>query len=171
LVITLERHVENIQAELDVIDLFLKDKSKAQYLEIEKIDRLESHKVKSGLSSSIASLYSGIEYIFESIFKEIDGKVFSGQDYHQNLIYFAKKSTPNRSALISHQLYDTLSRLKNFRHLVRKNYSIDIRMEGVVDNAELAKKVGIEFIESIGQFINTLNDDSDNEIEKNGLRI
>jgi len=94
-----------------------------------------------GLANDVQSLYTGIEGIYDLICKKHDGFVPQGDNTHQQILDQMLKATPSRPALLDAAEHKTMVELKNFRHVVRKNYGIKIDPTRVFENAERMAKI------------------------------
>ena len=65
------------------------------------------------------SFYTEIEKILKLSAREWDGSVPSSDSWHKDLLIQMSKATPNRPAVISETLVETLSEFLAFRHLFR----------------------------------------------------
>ena len=69
---------------------------------------------------------------------------------HQDILdQMAAEIAGTRSALLDPALYDGLLELKNFRHMVRHKYGIDLRPDRVMENLDLLKRTFPRLIEAV----------------------
>ena len=80
----------------------------------------------SALAALLHSFYTGIENIFKRIAVELDGEPVSGDSWHRELLRRMKTSAPNRPALLTEELHDSLNEYLRFRHVFRNAYSFDL---------------------------------------------
>jgi hypothetical protein len=80
----------------------------------------------SALAATLHSFYTGVENIFKRVAVELDGKPVHGDAWHRELLRRMKTPTPNRPALLSEELHDTLNEYLRFRHVFRIAYSFDL---------------------------------------------
>lgn len=106
--------------------------------EIQQIDELftsfsellEKSKVEAptlieltAIGSILHSFYNGIENIFKTIGKNIDGEIPSGNHWHSQLMKQMTESTYKRDPIISEGLKEKLADYLAFRHFYRNSYS------------------------------------------------
>lgn len=119
------------------------EKAKSQMIfEIKQIDELftsysellENSKVKeptlielTALGSVLHSFYNGIENIFKTIGKYIDGNLPSGNHWHSQLIKQMTQVTYKRDPVISEELKEKLVEYLAFRHFYRNSYSFFLK--------------------------------------------
>lgn len=93
--------------------------------------------VSEGIASSIQSLYTKTEEIFKYIAKVVDNNVPSGEGWHFELLKQMTDETDDRFPVLTDKTYRLLVELKNFRHVVRNNYSANLDYELIVKNGEI----------------------------------
>lgn len=80
--------------------------------------------VIDALALNLQGLYTGLEQIFESIAREIDGAVPEGPNWHRDLLtQMAGAVSGGRSSIISAASFACLDDLRGFRHVVRNVYA------------------------------------------------
>lgn len=90
---------------------------------------------RTAVASGIHNIFNGVEDIFKSVAKDIDGSVPAGGDWHQDLLdQMVAEIEGIRPAVISNDLYELLNELKQFRHLVRHKYGVELKSERVEEN-------------------------------------
>jgi len=77
----------------------------------------------TAIGSILHSFYNGIENIFKTIGKNIDGEIPSGNHWHSQLIKQMTESTNKRDPIISEGLKEKLADYLAFRHFYRNSYS------------------------------------------------
>lgn len=104
----------------------------------------------SAISAGIHNVYNGIEDILLSLARDIDDDVPTGPSAHQDVLdQMASEVSGTRPALIDQDLYEALTELKGFRHLVRHRYGFDLKPDKVVENLELLRRVFPTFITAV----------------------
>lgn len=74
-------------------------------------------------ASVLHSFYNGLENIFLHIAKGIDKEVPADSAWHRKLLMRMSEETPNRKAVLSAGLSETLTEYMGFRHFHRHSYS------------------------------------------------
>lgn len=116
----------------------------------------------SAVSLGIHNVYNGIEDILKSLARDVDGSVPSGPAMHQDILdQMAAEVSGSRPALLSHPLYETLTELKGFRHLVRHKYGFDLKAENVVENIHRIRQALPAVIEAIASLELVMAGDDD----------
>lgn len=77
----------------------------------------------TAIGSILHSFYNGIENIFKTIGKNIDGEIPCGNHWHSQLIKQMTESTYKRDPIISEGLKEKLADYLAFRHFYRNSYS------------------------------------------------
>lgn len=119
--------------------------------ELEEFERWEPTNPATGhwacgrlASSTVNSVYTGMETILEAVLKRTDSPVEQDQAYHARLIKTAASASEARDALISEALRALLDDLRGFCHMGRKLYGSEIdldRAKLVLKNAQKAAPV------------------------------
>ena len=89
------------------------------------------------LGSVLHSFYNGVENIFETIAKNLDKEVPTGNKSHQELLHQMASENNYRQEVISEELYMQLREYATFRHFYRHAYSFQLnwnKMEPLIDN-------------------------------------
>lgn len=95
-------------------------------------------------SSTVNSVYTGMETILEAVLRRTDPPIEQDPAYHAKLIRIAAAVTETRDPLISEALRELLDDLRGFRHVGRKRYGSEIdpdRAKPVLSNAKKAVPV------------------------------
>ena len=80
--------------------------------------------------SILHDFYTGIEKIFESIGKEVDGRIPMGEEWHSDLLHQMALDIPGlRPPVISSDTEKKLREYLGFRHLFRKRYGFELDWE------------------------------------------
>ncbi len=80
--------------------------------------------------SILHDFYTGIEKIFESIAKEVDGGIPMGEGWHSELLHQMTLDIPGlRPPVISSDTEKKLREYLGFRHLFRKRYGFELDWE------------------------------------------
>ena len=74
-------------------------------------------------ASVLHSFYNGLELIFLSIAKRLDGQVPTGERWHRELLHQMAQSTAQRESVLSAELAQQLENYLSFRHFYRHSYS------------------------------------------------
>jgi hypothetical protein len=77
----------------------------------------------TAIGSILHSFYNGIENIFKTIGKNIDGEIPGGNHWHSQLIKQMTESTSKRDPIISEGMKGKLADYLAFRHFYRNSYS------------------------------------------------
>lgn len=89
----------------------------------------------SAVSAGIHNVYNGIEDILLSLARDVDDDVPTGPAAHQAVLdQMASDIAGTRPALLDGKLYETLTELKGFRHLVRHRYGLELHPDKVIEN-------------------------------------
>jgi hypothetical protein len=89
----------------------------------------------SAVSLGVHNVYNGIEDILMSLARDVDGSVPFGPTMHQDILdQMAAEISGIRPPLLPMPLYEALTELKGFRHLVRHKYGFDLQPERVIEN-------------------------------------
>ncbi len=71
--------------------------------------------------------YTGLEHLFETIAREIDGSLPSGPPWHTDLLRQMAADVPGvRPAVLSRASRDSLEEYRSFRHVVRHIYMFNL---------------------------------------------
>ncbi len=123
LIADINRDIACIRREVEAI------KPKIERLATDK-DPVNYDSHKRAIGSCLASIYTGIEKIFERIIKTVDGFMPEAKQYHQALLDRAATAIPGkRPAIISEQTYELLQEMKGFRHLYTHIYHYNLLPE------------------------------------------
>ena len=125
---------EQIEFKINDIDkLFSEYDLIFKKIEIEKPDLFDM----TVLGSVLHSFYNGLENIFDTIAKNIDGSVPTGNKSHQELLHQMASENEMRNEIINEELYLQLREYATFRHFYRHAYSFQLnweKMRPLVDN-------------------------------------
>lgn len=114
------------------------------------------------VSLGIHNVYNGIEDILLSLANDVDGLVPRGPAMHQDIL--DQMSAPIagiRPAILGPNLYEALSELRGFRHLVRHRYGFDLKPQKVQENLEQLLNAYPDFVDSIVLLEKRLLEESD----------
>lgn len=81
----------------------------------------------TALGSVLHSFYNGIENLFKTIGKNIDGKLPTSHHWHSELLKQMTEDTYNRAPVISQGLKEKLVEYLAFRHFYRNSYSFFLK--------------------------------------------
>lgn len=121
----------------------------------------------SAISSGIHNVYNGIEDILLGLARDIDDDVPTGSSAHQDVLdQMASEVAGTRPPLIDLDLYEALTELKAFRHLVRHRYGFDLKPDKVIENLELVRRVFPAFVAAITALEAAMKEDGTPETPK-----
>ncbi|GAB6172356.1 hypothetical protein JCM15765_18340 [Paradesulfitobacterium aromaticivorans] len=83
----------------------------------------------TAIGSVLHSFYNGVENIFESIGKNIDGRLPTGNHWHIELLKQMTQDTHKRPPVISEGLKGRLTEYLAFRHFYRNSYSFFLKWD------------------------------------------
>jgi len=84
---------------------------------------------RSALAAVLHAFYNGVENIFKRVALALDGGIPRGLSSHSDLLASMSTTKPDRPALISESLSETLQEYLDFRHVFRQAYSFELRWE------------------------------------------
>jgi hypothetical protein len=91
-----------------------------------------------GVALNLHGFYSGLERIFELIATHVDGRLPTGENWHQMLLHqMATEISGVRPAVISELTHVQLDEYRGFRHIVRNVYTFKFepgKVQKLVDN-------------------------------------
>ena len=116
------------------------------------------------VSAGIHSVYNGIEDMLLSLARDIDAAVPTGPSAHQDVLdQLAAEIAGTRPALLDLDLYEALTEIKGFRHLVRHRYGFDLKPEKVVENLALLRKTFPVFLAAVTALEKTMKGGDDHD--------
>jgi uncharacterized protein YutE (UPF0331/DUF86 family) len=116
----------------------------------------------SAVSLGIHNVYNGIEDILLSLARDIDDSVPTGASARQDVLdQMAAEVAGTRPALLDLDLYEALTELKGFRHLVRHRYGFDLKTDKVIENLALLQKVFPVFIDAVTELERAMREGDD----------
>ena len=122
--VSLEKAISQINFEIQQIDeLFTAYKDLFEKSRVEEPSLIEL----TAIGSVLHSFYNGIENIFETIGKNVDGKLPTGHNWHSELLRQMTQDTYNRIPVISAGLKSKLLEYIAFRHFYRHSYSFFLK--------------------------------------------
>jgi len=128
----IERVIEDIQFDIAQIDrLFVSYAALFDRVRQAQPDLIET----TAVASVLHSFYNGLELIFLSIAKRLDGQVPIGERWHRTLLLQMVQSTAQRASVLSAESAQQLENYLGFRHFYRHSYSF------FLDWSELEKLV------------------------------
>jgi predicted nucleotidyltransferase len=113
-----------IEAEFENMEKAVKDLN--DFLQYATIDVKPKAIEMGGVGSYLQNFYNGAEKIFERIAVLFDGDTPDGENWHTLLLEQMEIISPNRVAVISHELKNQLLEYLKFRHLFRNIYGGDL---------------------------------------------
>ncbi|WP_244618865.1 hypothetical protein [Rhizobium sp. 18065] len=118
----------------------------------------------SAVSSGIHNVYNGVENILLSLARDVDDDVPTGPSAHQDVLdQMAADVAGMRPALLDLELYEALTELKGFRHLVRHRYGLELKPDKVVENLALLQKAFPSFLAAVIALEQTMSDSEDHD--------
>lgn len=89
----------------------------------------------TAVASAVHNAYNGIEDVLLSLANDIDGYVPRGDSSHQDILDQMRVPLAGlRPALLNDELYQVLTEVKGFRHLVRHRYGLDLDQVRTMEN-------------------------------------
>lgn len=93
-------------------------------------------------ATAVHNIYNGLEEILKHIAADVDGVVPEGDNWHQNLLdQMSVEIEGVRPPVISGALFRLLTELRQFRHVVRHRYGMELdpaRVEDMLAKLEAA---------------------------------
>lgn len=121
------------RAELEQVQ---RSAQRAQQL-YEKARRAGDEDFLQAAALDLQALYSGIENIFETIAREIDGALPSGPDWHRDLLLqMSADMRDRRPRVMRAETLVCVDEYRRFRHVVRNVYTFNIRPQRVRELVE-----------------------------------
>jgi predicted nucleotidyltransferase len=121
--------------------------------------------VKRSIGSCLNDFYNCIEMMFERIAVTFDGNTPEGKEWHKLLLDQMEVDTPNRPAVIGHELAMELFEYLRFRHLFRHLYGGKLDWDKLYTLAIGVSDTLIMSKEQIAYFLNEIQG-LDKKIEK-----
>jgi uncharacterized protein YutE (UPF0331/DUF86 family) len=111
----------------------------------------------SAISLGIHNIYNGIEDILLSLARDIDDSVPVGSTMHQDILdQMVTEISGIRPAVLDGDLYESLSELKGFRHLVRHRYGFDLKADKIRENLDRVAVAFPAFVEAVASLERSL---------------
>ncbi|KAB1125115.1 hypothetical protein F4V90_10460 [Neorhizobium galegae] len=105
----------------------------------------------------IHNVYNGIEDSLLSLARDVDGLVPSGPTMHQDVLdQMSAEIDGIRPSVIDPELYESLTELKAFRHLVRHRYGFDLKPDKVIENLDRIRKAFPSFVNAVVRLEKTM---------------
>ena len=127
-----DRALAHIERELQQIeDLFRAYRTLLSKASINEPNLVEL----TALAGVLHSFYNGVENVFQTIAKRVDGQMPTGSNWHWELLHLMARKTDNRLPVVSSETIDRLEPYLGFRHFVRHAYSFRLdwtKMEDLV---------------------------------------
>lgn len=118
----------------------------------------------AAVSAGIHNVYNGIEDILLSLARDIDDAVPTGPSAHQDVLdQMAAEISGTRPALLDPDLYEALTEIKGFRHLVRHRYGFDLKPEKIAENLALLRKTFPVFLAAVTALEKTMKGGDDHD--------
>lgn len=109
-------------------------------------------------ASVLHSFYNGIENLFITIAKRIDGRIPQSQQWHRDLLKQMSEPTENRMIVISEETLKKLLEYMGFRHFFRHAYSFMLNWSEMKDLFLHIDEVWSSVKEDIRQFLINLKE-------------
>ena len=77
---------------------------------------------RTALGAVLQSFYHGVESVFQTVAKRVDGDMPRTADWHRQLLHQMARPTHVRAAVIGPDLQERLEPYLGFRHLARHTY-------------------------------------------------
>jgi hypothetical protein len=110
------------------------------------------------LAVTLNSLYSGVENVFKRVVAASGETLPTGSAWHQHLLEKMALPGPQRPALISQALADTLKDYLKFRHFFRGAYAFQLQWENMVDLVSNCQNVFAQFEAELDLFLAATKD-------------
>lgn len=96
------------------------------------------------------NIYNGLEDVLLSLANDVDDFVPRGDASHQDLLDQMRVALEGRRpALLNERLYEAMTELKGFRHLVRHRYGLDLDPVRTLANLERMRAVLPAFLSAV----------------------
>lgn len=138
---------------------------KAQLRLIERVYERLQKRVEVGLNTpaqldsvayQVHNLYCAAEDLLKIVSQTFENSV-SGADWHRLLLLRLSQPVQGlRPALLSEATFDTLNRLRGFRHFVRHGYGAEIEVTQLNINLELAQQLQVLLPQDVESFLMNL---------------
>jgi hypothetical protein len=83
-----------------------------------------------GVASVAANVYNGIETLLELLIKKVHGREISGAEWHKAVIFTAREL-----GYIPDEILDIINGMRDFRHVKRHGYDLELNADMVRANA------------------------------------
>ena len=77
----------------------------------------------TALGAVLQSFYNGVENIFQTIGKRVDGQIPAGESWHKDLLLQMGRKVESRNPVISQATVERLQPYLGFRHVSRHTYT------------------------------------------------
>ena len=77
----------------------------------------------TALGAVLQSFYNGVENIFQTIGKRVDGQIPAGESWHKDLLLQMGREAESRKPVISQATLERLQPYLGFRHVSRHTYT------------------------------------------------
>lgn len=127
---------------------------------LEKIKAAPSEyreEIETTIAKNLADCYRGFETIFKQIAVHVDLQMPDGSRWHKELLTQMAETHGERQPVISHETYETLQELLEFRHVFSNIYGEELVYEKTEENAKQIKMLYERVSEEIDDFIASLN--------------
>jgi len=112
----------------------------------------------AAVASVLHSFYNGLENIFMSIAKEVDGHVPAGRQWHRDLLAQMTKATDRREQVLTPQTAHQLAGYLGFRHFYRHSYSFLLEWEELEGLVKSLAQVWAQVKKELQLFLDRLED-------------
>ncbi len=124
--------------------------------DIETAPNIYKDYIEEAIVNKLADVYSGIERIFERIASEVDGYTPRGNRWHKDLLEQMTEQRPERSPVISQDIFHLLSQLLEYRHKVNKLYADELLYENTEEHAKSIRNLFQSFLNDLKMFTESL---------------
>ncbi len=127
---------------------------------LEKIKTVPSEyreEIETTIAKNLADCYRGFEAIFKQVAVHVDLQMPDGSRWHKELLTQMAETRGVRQPVISHETYEFLQVLLEFRHVFSNIYGEELVYEKTEEKAKQIKMVYERVSEEIDDFIASLN--------------
>lgn len=119
---------------------------------------------RTALGAVLQSFYTGLENIFQTVAKRIDGGVPISADWHRQLLAQMARSTDRRAPVITPTTVEALEAYLGFRHVSRHGYSYTlewVKMRALIQDLPV---VWQQFHKDVLAFLNVMSTPDDQDV-------
>jgi uncharacterized protein YutE (UPF0331/DUF86 family) len=136
--------IARARAELDALDAFLATLTRVGSEPSAAWGRA------TAIAAAVHNVYNGIEDILSSLARDVDGHVPAGEASHRDLLdQMAAPIEGVRGPVLDDRAFALLSALKDFRHVVRHRYGMEIDLARAEENLARLRQAFPALIDAI----------------------